>query len=117
MAEPPKYPTSRRTIFPRSVEQPLRGEKYATAKKAEAERKRHDPTYITADEARKLPQEAAERPEIRFRIESSRSDWPENRASATIALGALVGGSGETVEERPLDAEVIFDGSRADGGE
>jgi hypothetical protein len=115
MAEKPKHPRSQRTIFPKTVEQPLSGERLAQAKEAEAARAKHDKMYITADEAQALPPEAAELPEIRSRVEYSRHDWPENRASATIALGPLPPGEGEEIEKRSVPAEEIFTGGKVGG--
>jgi hypothetical protein len=99
-------------MYPQRVERPLHGERFEKAKEAEAARAKVDKFYITADEARSLPPEAAELPDVKSRVEYSRHDWPENRASATAALGPLPPGEGEEVERRTVDAEQIFGGGK-----
>lgn len=114
-----QFPRSERTIFPRDHTRPLKGDSLAEAKQREAERQKVDPHYITADEARGLPPEAQDQPHIRERIEYSRRDWPENKAVATVALGPLDGGAGETIVTREVDSASIFEGGQmpADQGE
>jgi len=112
MNRPP--PRSERTIYPRTVTNPLRGEQLARAKAEEAARKKWDPSYLTADEARSMPQDVAERPENAARIQYSRSQWPENRAAARVALGPLPTGEGQVVQERTVDAGSVFGGSKVE---
>lgn len=112
MARDPKYPHSAQTIFPKNHTRPLKGKQFEQAKKAEAARAKVDRFYITADQARALPQEARELPEVQQRIEHSRHDWPENKAVASIALGPLETGEGERIEERKLDSNSIFEGRK-----
>lgn len=114
MADQPKRPVPRsdRTMFPRTVRRPLTGPQFREAKSAEAVRAKHDPHYITADEARKLPAEVAQRPEVQSRIRYSQPEWPESRSTATKALGPLPTGEGQTVQERTVDAADLFGGQQ-----
>ena len=112
MARDPRFPHSPQTIYPKNHTRPLKGKYFEKAKAAEAARAKADPYYITADAARALPQEARDLPDIQQRIEHSRHDWPENKAAATIALGPLDTGEGERVEERKIETDTIFEGSK-----
>ena len=112
MARDPKHPRSAQTIFPKNYTRPLRGKYFEKAKEDEAARAKVDRHYITAPEARALPQEARNLPEIQQRIEYSRNDWPENKAVASIALGPLETGEGERIEERKIESNTIFEGSK-----
>lgn len=107
-----RFPRSERTMHPTSHTRPLKGERFDKAKEAEAARRKHDRYYISADEARSLPPEAQDLPEIRDRIEHSRHDWPENKAVASVALGPLEGGEGETTINRDVEAASIFEGGQ-----
>jgi len=106
-------PPERRTMFPRVQQRrtPLTPSEVEAARADEANRKKWDPTYITAEEARSIPKEVLERDAtLRGRIEYSQPDWPENRMSATEALGELPPGCGEDIEVRNVDAESLFTG-------
>jgi len=95
---------------------PLTPDEVTRAREAEQARKRFDPHYMTADEARQIPSGMiASRPDLQDRIRYSQPDWPENRMSATQALGPLPGGSGETVERRAVGVEEIFRGRPVKG--
>lgn len=111
------YPRSERTIFPRRYQRPLVGRRFDEAKEAEAVRAKHDPMYIPADEARALPQEVLDRPEVREKVRYSQPDWPETRSTASRALGELPTGCGEVVERRDVPAESLFGGGRVEGDE
>lgn len=100
--QPPMQRTHKR-------ETPLTQEELAQAREAEKARKKWDPSYITAAEAREMPAEVAARPDVAARVQYSQPDWPENRMSATEALGPLPTGAGESYiqkEQRP--AEELF---------
>lgn len=112
MNRPP--PRSERTIFPRTVKNPLYRDQLAAAKDEERRRKDWDPSYITADEAREMPQDVAAMPENLARIHYSREHWPENQAVASIALGPLQTGEGQVVQDRPVDAGSVFGGAKID---
>ena len=103
---------SERTIFPRHVKNPLRPDQLAAAKEEERQRKDWDPSYVTAEEVRAMPQDVASRPENASRIRYSREHWPENQANATTALGPLPTGEGQTVEERSVHTADVFGGQR-----
>jgi hypothetical protein len=91
---------------------PLTQAELAEARAREAARKQWDPGYVTAAEARSIPPEALDaNPELKWRVERSQPDWPENRMSATEALGPLAGGCGETVEVREIPTESLFGGA------
>ncbi len=105
-----KFPRSDRTMHPREFRPPLTARRFKEAKASELRRKVYDPHYITRDEVAALPQEALAAPEVRNRIEYSRHDWPENRAVASIALGPLAPGEGETVEQRAVPVEAVLGG-------
>lgn len=111
----PKHPRSERTIFPKDHTRPLKGEHFDRAKEVEAARAKVDKYYMTAEEARALPPEIAQRPEVKDRIRYSQGDWPESRSTATRALGPLKPGEGETVQNRETVAETIFEGGRIEG--
>lgn len=88
---------------------PLTPQELERAREGEKARKQWDDTYVTRDEAASIPQEALDKnPQLQHRIEYSRPDWPENRMSATQALGDLKGGDGETTERRPVEAGDLF---------
>ena len=107
-----------RTMHPRTHqrEAPFTKPELEKAREAEARRQEFDPDYITAAEAHALPPEVSSQPEVAARITRSQPDWPENRMSATEALGPLPPGSGEVYErqERP-DAESLFTGEVSGG--
>lgn len=110
MAQPPKPARSEQTIFAKHYRHPLKGERFAEAKAAESERKKYDPGYVTAEDVQAMPREVQTRPDVAERINRSRHDWPENRSTATRALGPLPTGDGSTVEDRPVDAQALFSG-------
>lgn len=91
---------------------PLTPQELAQAREAEDRRKGFDPHYITADEARRLTPDEKARRDVQERVAYSQPDWPENRMSATVALGELKGGGGESVELRPTEAASLFDGRK-----
>lgn len=106
-------PPERRTMFPKVQQRrtPLTASEVEAARAEEANRKKWDPQYITAAEARSVPKDVLERDAVlRGRIEYSQPDWPENRMSATEALGELPPGCGEEVERREVDAASLFTG-------
>jgi hypothetical protein len=110
-----KHPRSERTIFPRDHTRPLKGEHFDRAKEVEKARAKVDKYYMTADEARALPPEVVQRPEVQDRIRYSQRDWPESKSTATRALGPLEPGEGETVQQRGVEAGSIFEGGKVDG--
>lgn len=125
MSDPPRPQLPRRTIFPRDHvrTEPLSPAEFEEAKRREAERKTWDPGYVTREEAEEIPSEALDaRPELRDRVRRSQPDWPENRLSASRALGSLPTGEGQEVASRGADAadfmetsgRCLFDG---DSGE
>ncbi|MEE8609097.1 MAG: hypothetical protein V3S55_15950 [Nitrospiraceae bacterium] len=82
----------------------------------EQERKKWDKSYIDAETAHSIPQEVVDAsPDLAHRIRNSQVDWPENRASATEALGPLVGGEGQTIEVRKVNTEDLFQTHGAQG--
>lgn len=100
-------------MFPKVQQRraPLSPSEVEDARSEESQRKKWDPSYITAKEARSIPKDVLERDAtLRGRIEYSQPDWPENRMSATEALGELKPGCGETVERREVDAAGLFTG-------
>ncbi len=100
-------------MFPKVQQRraPLSESEVVNARAEESARKKWDPTYITAKEARSIPKDVLERdPVLRGRIEHSQPDWPENRMSATEALGELKPGAGEDVEVREVPAASLFTG-------
>jgi hypothetical protein len=106
-------PPEQRTMFPKNQQRrtPLDADEVEAAREEERGRKKWDPTYVTAEEARSVPKDVLVRDAtLRGRIEYSQPDWPENRMSATEALGDLPAGAGEDVEKRPMDAEDLFAG-------
>jgi len=105
---------SERTMYPRTVKNPLRAEQLAAAKVEEQVRKKWDPSYLTADEARSMPQDVAMRPENASRIQYSRNFWPENQAVASIALGPLPTGEGQVVQDRTVDSGNVFSGGKVE---
>ena len=106
------HPRSERTIHPQHHTRPLKGESFKKAKEAEVARAKTDPYYISAEQARALPSEVAQRPEVMDRIRYSQRDWPESKSTATLALGPLKPGEGEVVQHRDADAESLFGGGR-----
>lgn len=101
-----------RTMFPNEVQNPYDAKALAAAKAREAERQKWDPSYLTRDQAAAIPQQVVDStPGLRARIDYSRQEWPEHRAVATVALGDLPQGTGETVEDRSFPAEKLFSGA------
>ncbi len=77
----------------------------------ERERKKWDKSYITAEEARKIPAEVADKdPVLQAHIAASAPDWPERQQAAGEVFRDLEGGCGETIERRTVDAESLFTG-------
>lgn len=101
---------SGRTIYPKEHRRPLTGRHFDEAKAAESARKKYDPSYITADDARALPSDIAQRPDMQERIRYSQPDWPESRSTATRALGPLPTGEGQEVDERVVESADLFQG-------
>jgi hypothetical protein len=108
-------PPENRTMLPKSHERraPLTKSELTEARAKEVDRKKWDPQYITAKEARSIPADIlASDAQLRGRVDYSQQDWPENRMSATEALGDLPAGSGEDIEVREVDTESLFGGGR-----
>ncbi len=108
-------PPEQRTMFPKNQQRraPLNADEVEAAREEERGRKKWDPTYVTAAEARSVPKDVlAKDAQLRGRIEYSQPDWPENRMSATEALGELPPGAGEDVEKREVDAASLFAGRK-----
>ena len=101
--QPPMQRTHRRRT-------PLTADEVADAREQERMRKEWDPMYITAAEAREAQRANALTPEVQQRIRYSQRDWPENRMSATEALGPLEPGEGEAYRTEPnsTPAEELF---------
>lgn len=82
---------------------PLTPAQLEREKVREAERKKFDPGYVTAEEAAALPDAAREDPAVVARVSASARDWPENRASLAMAFPRdrmPTGDGGETRTER-----------------
>ena len=95
---------------------PATAKQMETLKAIESERKKWDKSYIDAETAHSIPQEVVDAsPDLANRIRNSQEDWPENRASATEALGPLVGGNGESIEVRKVNTEDLFQSHGAQG--
>lgn len=100
--QPPMQQTHRRRT-------PLTTDELEAAREQERLRKKWDPAYITAAEAREIPQEVIENdPGLQQRILYSQPDWPENRMSASEALGPLPGGEGQVTVQRGGTAADFF---------
>lgn len=77
----------------------------------EKARKKWDKFYISADQAKGIPQELADKdPSLQARIQASAPDWPERKLAASEALGDLAGGQGERIEKRGIPSEELFTG-------
>jgi hypothetical protein len=116
---PGQHPKSQQTIFPRTHQRrtPLTKAELAAAREQEKQRKKWDKFYITAEQARTIPHEAADRDQtLQERVRYSQPDWPENKMSATEALGPLKGGEGEQTESRSIPAEDLFTGRKVGDG-
>jgi hypothetical protein len=88
-------------------ETPLTGAELAQARAQEVARLEWDEYYITAEQARAIPQ-AAMTPELLSRVKYSQRDWPENRMSLAQALGPLPAGGGETYMQQGMAANEMF---------
>lgn len=89
-------------------------------RKVEAARKLYDPSYISAEQARGIPQQLMdENPALAARVRESAEHWPENSASASEVLTDLPGGAGETVETIKVDTASLFTGCQVgdEGGD
>lgn len=89
-------------------------------RKIEQARKKYDPGYISAEEAKTIPQELLdEDPLLASRLRSSADAWPENHLSASQVFRDVPGGSGESIETRVVEAASLFDGKAVgnSGGE
>lgn len=99
----------------------LTPEQYEREKATEAERRRFDPGYVTAEEAAAIPEHLRNDPAVKARVQHSREHWPEERASMAQALppASLPGGQGETTEGRAIDAEAggFFSEGKAQGAD
>jgi hypothetical protein len=90
---------------------PASSAKMARLRDVELARQKYDKSYITAAEAREIPNEVLDAdPDLAWRVRNSAQDWPENHASATEALGVLEGGEGQTTETRRLTFEELGQG-------
>lgn len=90
---------------------PATSKEMARLKEIEQQRMKYDKHYITAEEARGIdPAVVDANPDLAFRIQCSAPEWPENRASATQALGPLEGGTGERTELRQLTFDELAQG-------
>ena len=77
----------------------------------ERERRKWDKSYITAEEARSIPSEVADKdPVLQSRIAASAPDWPERQQSAGHVFRDVEGGCGESIERRNVDSESLFTG-------
>ena len=77
----------------------------------ERARMKWDPSYITAEQAKAIPQEVADaNPVLKARISASAPDWPERRMAAGQVFADVPGGEGEGVDRRVMDAEEAFTG-------
>jgi hypothetical protein len=95
---------------------PLTDKELVAAREVESQRQRWDSDYITAAQARDMPVEVSSKPDMAARITRSQPDWPENRMSATEALGPLDPGAGESYERQErVDAASLFTGEVAGG--
>lgn len=77
----------------------------------ERERQKWDPSYITAEQARAIPAEVADKdPVLQGRIAASAPDWPERQQSAGEVFKDVPGGQGEVTERRTMDVNELFTG-------
>lgn len=77
----------------------------------EKARRKWDKDYITAEQARAIPQEVADAdPILQARIIRSAEDWPERHLSAGEVFRDVPGGQGEVTERRSVEAESLFTG-------
>ena len=99
-------------------ETPLTPGELEQAREVERQRKAWDPGYVTAAEAHGMPREVSSQPEVAARIARSQPDWPENRMSATDALGPLEPGTGELYHRRDqVEAADLFTGEVSGGAQ
>lgn len=103
----PAAPVYPQPPMQRSVNGPLSMSGLAAAREAERIRAEWDTMYITADQARSIPEEAMT-PELQARIKYSQRDWPENRLALSAAMGPLGPGEGETYALHGAPASELF---------
>lgn len=97
-------------------ETPLSPEELAQAREDERQRQKWDRDYVTAEQARSMPADVSSKPDMAARIARSQVDWPENRMSATEALGPLEPGAGEVYERQDqVEADSLFTGEVSGG--
>ena len=85
----------------------------------EEARKKYDPSYISHDEAMKIPEQLlSEDLMLAARVRESSTHWPEGMAPVSEIFQDLPGGAGERTETQAVDSASLFTGRQVgDEGE
>ena len=77
----------------------------------EEARKKYDPSYISHDDAVKIPEQLlTENPGLAARVRESSTHWPEGMAPVSEIFQDLPGGAGEVTKTQAVDSASLFTG-------
>jgi hypothetical protein len=87
---------------------PVSAESLERLRRREEYLKQTDPSYVSYEDAKKIPEEIRNEPDVKARVAASAQHWPERHGRMRELTKDLPPGCGETVTDRSVDAAELF---------